>query len=210
MSISVPGTIVIQRKHGRKGDFNVGELITPIGEFEVKDAVIEQYEPGRYTGTFIITWIQPESFSWRGKVFVKNRAMVEDLMVDEPEERTSTSDDDVPPEPDPADTDAQTPRAVEQRGDSDDKKSPKPARVSRGSAGSAASTSTSPDSADADVPDTQLFGDELFAMVEQGEPVKLDPTVDRMQFRAQRDRLKELGFRFDAKTQTWLKQPTVH
>ena len=72
MSVRVRGTINIQRKAGRKGDFNIGDLSTEIGAFEVKDALIEQFEPGKYTGEFIIQWIEPDSFSWRGRVFVKN------------------------------------------------------------------------------------------------------------------------------------------
>jgi hypothetical protein len=74
MSISVRGTLVVQRKRGRKGEFNVADLSTEIGEFEVKDALIEEFEPGRYTGDFVVKWIEPDSFSWRGKVVVKKRA----------------------------------------------------------------------------------------------------------------------------------------
>ena len=38
------------------------------------------------------------------------------------------------------------------------------------------------------------------------EKVKLDPTGDRKAFRKERDRLKEQGYKFDAKTQFWYKQ----
>lgn len=51
-----------------------------------------------------------------------------------------------------------------------------------------------------------LFGTELVDLVWDGNEVKLDPTVDRALFRNQRDRLKELGYVFDAKSQAWLKQ----
>jgi hypothetical protein len=49
----------------------------------------------------------------------------------------------------------------------------------------------------------KLFGAELGAKVWKREGIKLDPTVDRGLFREQRDRLKELGYRFDAKAQAW-------
>jgi hypothetical protein len=52
-----------------------------------------------------------------------------------------------------------------------------------------------------------LFGDELMQLLDKREPIKLDPTVDRISFRAQRDRLKELGYGFDAKSQTWVVRP---
>jgi hypothetical protein len=38
-----------------------------------------------------------------------------------------------------------------------------------------------------------------------GGTVALDPTVDRARFRRQRDRLKELGYRFEPLQQSWLK-----
>ncbi|MBL8344916.1 MAG: DUF3275 family protein, partial [Rubrivivax sp.] len=68
MSIIVNGSITIVRKSGKRGDFNVGDLNTEICEFEVKDALIEEFDPGKYTGRFVIDWIQPDSFTYRGRV----------------------------------------------------------------------------------------------------------------------------------------------
>src|SRR5690554_5670388 len=48
-------------------------------------------------------------------------------------------------------------------------------------------------------PDAELFG----LLWPLGQSVKLDPTVDRALFRRQVSRLKELGYRFQAPTQTW-------
>ena len=53
-AIRVRGSLVVERKSGRRGNFNVGELTTAIGIFDVKDTVIEQFEPGSYTGDFLI------------------------------------------------------------------------------------------------------------------------------------------------------------
>ena len=50
--------------------FQVGELTTSVGEFKVKDKVLEQFEPGAYTGTFLIDKIYPHSYVWYGKVTV--------------------------------------------------------------------------------------------------------------------------------------------
>jgi len=189
MSISVRGTLVVQRKRGRKGEFNIGDLSTEIGEFEVKDALIEEFEPGKYAGEFVINWIEPDSFSWRGKVFVKNRANLDAIYIDEADETADAATPAVPPEPDPAD----------------------PAPIGEGSAqlehaGSKASTSRRarpmPDS-EAQPDDPSLFGDELFALLADRQAMKLDPTIDRVQFRQQRDRLKALGYTFNVKTQTW-------
>ena len=49
----------------------------------------------------------------------------------------------------------------------------------------------------------KLFGAELGTKVWKREGIKLDPTVDRGLFREQRDHLKVLGYRFDAKAQAW-------
>jgi hypothetical protein len=77
MSIRVRGTITIQRKTSSRGAFNVGDLVTEIGEFEVKDSLIEEFEPGKYSGDFLIKFIAPDSYSWRGRVFVKVRATLD-------------------------------------------------------------------------------------------------------------------------------------
>ncbi|WP_299259605.1 DUF3275 family protein [uncultured Kushneria sp.] len=51
----------------------------------------------------------------------------------------------------------------------------------------------------ADDQDIELFGHQW----PLGDSVKLDSTVDRGTFRAQVTRLKQMGYRFDATTQTW-------
>jgi Protein of unknown function (DUF3275) len=201
MSVRVRGTINIQRKAGRKGDFNIGDLSTEIGAFEVKDALIEQFEPGKYTGEFIIQWIEPDSFSWRGRVFVKNRATLAEILVDE--EDVGAPPPSTPPEPDPIDsTDmrAQPSRLHVSKGLDDTHKANGAAGTSLDSAPLQASPPASPGAGSADL---ALFGQEIHELVQQGQPLKLDPTVDRELFRQQRDRLKALSFAFDAKSQTW-------
>ena len=53
--------------------------------------------------------------------------------------------------------------------------------------------------------DNSLFG----LLMPLGEKVKLDASVDRKDLRLQIERLGELGYEFDAKTQTWNK-PSIH
>ncbi len=195
MSVRVRGTINIQRKAGRKGDFNIGDLSTEIGAFEVKDALIEQFEPGKYAGEFIIQWIEPDSFSWRGRVFVKNRATLAEILVDE--EDVGAPPPSTPPEPDPIDStagrhQAARPAAVPDPVLATGHTTPADAQGQQPDAGTGAQ----------DV-DEALFGGEIHQQVLEGAAIKLDPTVDRELFRRQRDRLKVLGFAFDAKSQTW-------
>ena len=228
MSIAVRGTLTIDRKQGRNGAFNVGDLHTEIGIFEVKDALIEEYEAGRYTGTFVITWIEPDSFSWRGRVFVKIRATLVEIIIDQADEQAQLPPA-PPPEPDPAESPSPAPQrltahalpadpadppgaATASDGDQApsshsperaDSKSAAPAQTGHvPDTGSGMRTDTSAQALEPDV-DKALFGDELYALLTAHEPVKLDPTVDRIQFRAQRDRIKALGYRFDARLQNW-------
>jgi hypothetical protein len=63
--------------------------------------------------------------------------------------------------------------------------------------------SAAPAGADAQSADASLFGPEIHQQILAGEAVKMDPTVDRELFRQQRDRLKALGFAFNAMSQTW-------
>lgn len=187
MSIRVRGTITIQRKTSARGAFNIGDLSTEIGEFEVKDSLIEEFEPGKYTGDFIIRWIAPDSFAWRGRVFVKNRATLDEIIVDEADEGAPAPS--APPEPDPIEH-APAPsqaKATQQQ----ETQAPSAAPV------------TDARKPEGKVDDVGLFGEELVALLQECAPIKLDPTVDREQFRKQRDRLKEIGYSFDAKAQTW-------
>ncbi|CAD5366586.1 conserved hypothetical protein [Rubrivivax sp. A210] len=187
MSIFVRGTITIQRKTGARGAFSIGDLATEIGEFEVKDPLIEEFEPGKYTGAFLIKWIAPDSFTWRGRVFVKNRATLEEILIDVADEGADAPS--TPPEPDPLD---HAPEPAKPAG------MPVPEIVPELVGGNGRGDQSQAASAD-----LVLFGEELIGLVQSLAPIKLDPTVDRQRFREQRDRLKELGYAFDAKAQTW-------
>ena len=221
MSIAVRGTLTIERKQGRNGAFNVGDLHTEIGIFEVKDALIEEYEAGRYTGTFVISWIEPDSFSWRGRVFVKIRATLVEIIVDDADEQEQLPPA-PPPEPDPAEAPSPAPRRADKHSarpvapatDDDNQKPTAPvAGTERQSAPHEPAAQQGSDAHERDLAtpckaderdaDKTLFGDELHELLLAHQPIKLDPTVDRIQFRAQRDRIKALGYRFDARLQTW-------
>jgi hypothetical protein len=185
MSVRVHGTITIERKRGRNGEFAVGELTSDLGRFEVKDSSIEEFKPGKYTGDFIIRWIEPDPFLWNGRVFVKVRAFIEEIVIDE------VISDDVPapahpPVPDPIET--PTPRQPHQA-------------VRPSVAPPAPVEDELPEPADAD--DLQMFGAEIAEAIRLGDPVRLDKSVDRELLRKQRDRLDQMGYDFDAKTQVW-------
>jgi hypothetical protein len=190
MTTVLHGVLTIKSIPSSKGSFSVGDLATGIGTFKVKDALIDQYEPGRYTGNFVISEIYPTSYTWRGKVWVEVRARLAEIILDaadvESEEALAATP--VPTsDPDPIEESTLTPPAAPI---------------------DASSTTVPASGQDGEAvgdPDLELFGVDVLALVQAGSPVKLDPTVDRAVFRQQRDRLKALGFSFHAQSQTWLK-----
>ncbi len=187
--IKLSGVLTIRRIDGRNGPFNVGRLATEIGEFAVKDALIEEYDEGKYEGDFGIGAIYPAHYVAGGRLVVEVRARLETISlagIDElPQAEAAPMT-----EPDPID---ERPVVVE----------PGPQAV-EAPAEEASGTDEDQDLAETD-PDARLA--ELFGTLwPLGADLKLDPTVDRARFRQQRDALKELGFRFQPVGQSWIKQ----
>ena len=188
--LQVNGTLTVKKIHGAKGAFSVGDLVTEVGTFKIKDALLDQFEEGRYQGAFAISSIYLSSYIWRGKSMTDIRANLVDVQLDEVGDVAPES---VPPqdEPDPIEEDAARPQATP---------------VIEPSAETTVVVVTTAGQVDVDPALealVKLFGAELGAKVWKREGIKLDPTVDRGLFREQRDHLKELGYRFDAKAQAW-------
>lgn len=183
--VRLDGTLVVQQRKGRHGVFSVGELITEIGNFKVKDTILDQYEEGRYQGSFLVSKIYVSSYMWNGGVNTEIRANLEDVLLESSEETSIERHN--PEAPDPIEEQAS------------------PAPAPKEEATLPAQTLVSPADTPEPNPDVTLFGEELYSMLQNNKPIKLDPTVDRGAFRGQRDRLKELGYVFDAKYQTWMK-----
>ena len=189
MSIVVSGSLTIREIFGRNGPFKVGQLITQLGDFSVKDALLDQYDPGTYEGNFGIGRIYPSYYVAGGRIIVEVRASVENMVL-------SDIDDQLPEEvaftePDPVDTevvsvDAESAKTDTSSSTDHESKSDK-----------AESTSSSTDSD----PDSKLFG----SLLPLGDSVKLDPVVERKLLCAQCDRLKELGYKFQPANQVWVK-----
>lgn len=176
--IKVSGVLHIKIITGRNGDFRVGRLVTDIGEFAVKDAELDQYEEGRYEGDFGISQISPSYYSTGGRLVVEVRArlsMIDLASVDETEPAVSGLEQDPLDELPAAVTVMAQDRATETKGEGI-----KPLETET---------------------DAELFG----LLWPLANPLKLDPTVDRNVFRKQRDRLKALGYKFQAINQQWLK-----
>ena len=197
--IRVPGTLIVNRREGRNGSFSVGELITQIGEFKVKDTALDQFEPGEYKGDFVIKWIEPITNTWRGRVFVENRATLQDIIIidalEDDELARKKADAKNPPEQDPIEANSsQSPSAS------------KEAHTTPVSEEAAEPTQVG-DADDNCNEERELLG-ELFDAFANKQMIKLDPSVDREVFRKQRDLLRSRDYRFNSTEQVWLFKPS--
>ena len=188
--LHVNGTLTVKKIHGAKGAFSVGDLVTEVGTFKIKDALLDQFEEGRYQGAFAISSIYLSSYIWRGKSMTDIRANLVDVQLDEVGD---VAPEVAPPqdEPDPIEEEAARSKTTP---------------VIEPIAETTVVVVTPAGQVDVDPALealVKLFGAELGAKVWKREGIKLDPTVDRGLFREQRDHMKELGYRFDAKAQAW-------
>lgn len=111
--IKIPGTLEVKTIRGGNGDFNVGELQTAIGEFKIKDKILEQFQSGSYPGEFLISKIYPHSYTWYGKITIEIRAMLADVMLDSDDPGDSEIATQAT-EPDPADEERSSPSIATQ------------------------------------------------------------------------------------------------
>lgn len=181
MAFTLKGTLIIKVIKGSKGTFAVGDLTCPEGDFKVKDPILDQFEEGRYEGEFVVDQVYPQSYIWRGRVTTDIRVKVSQINLDSAVEGKQ---DDAPVEPDPIQT---------------EQASPAPAMTDVSAPTEAVVIPSDPKY----VQILDMFGAELAMQVFDGQTIKLDPTVDRTKFRAQRDYLKAIGFTFEPTAQTW-------
>jgi len=202
--LKLSGILAIRSIKGARGDFNVGRLVTEIGEFAVKDPLIEEYEEGRYEGEFGISGIFPSTYFTNGRTVVEIRARLGSIALKGIEQLT---DEDTLPvvEHDPIE-EAPKPIVAEA-----------PLEVADLEPAVHGADADAIPPADAPIPvmsieEEIIFRDEqeyrrLFGTLwPLQSKVKLDPTVDRQAFRAQRDALKDLGFKFQPLGQLWVKE----
>ncbi|MGM0925368.1 MAG: DUF3275 family protein [Pseudomonadota bacterium] len=202
--IKIPGRLTVRTIHGRNGPFNVGRLAASIGEFVIKDPQLDQFSEGVFEGEFLLLEIRPASYFAGGRLVVEVRAKVGEMLLTEdgmlvtqhgprfdsaemdPLEEEAAPAPPVPPAPPaPWPGEPMAPPAP-------------PSQVDAGEGPGPQASETHAAGREAN-PDAELFG----LLWPLGQSVKLDPTVDRALFRRQVSRLKELGYRFQAPTQTW-------
>jgi len=197
--ITINGVLTVKQISGANGKFCTGDLNTSIGEFKVKESILDQFEEGRYEGEFVIERFYLTSYVWRGKSTTDIRAKVTDIRLDTAEEGEV---DNTMTEPDPV-TEFDAPQT-----------SAEGAVAVSVLADAVRSVDFSQSSNDANenwkmvqvASLLPIFGQELTDLILEFKSIKLDPAVDRALFRQQRDILKDRGYQFDAMTQAWAKK----
>lgn len=212
--IKTNGVLRIKKiRQSRNGAFCVADLTTDFGEFKVKDPMLDQFDEGEYEAKIWISEIYLSQYIAYGKAVVEMRARLHDLQIQTDDRRPMRQE---PSEIDPLD-EAPATKAPMAKG---------AAGASVPAVAKAAGTHSQADRAASDEaagtpkssrpgPSTEsddaqsLFDAEQLQLIQAGLAVKLDPTVDRVQLRAQAAHLGRAGYRFDPKTQTWNYKATV-
>jgi hypothetical protein len=201
--INLPGNLYIRSVRGREGGFSVGRLVTEIGEFVLRDEFLHQYGEGHYQGEFGIAEIYPASYVAGGRLVVEVRATLASLVLalagDLPAAELQS---DVLP---PGGTALEAPADAKPQGPSEAEalppEEPKPEAKAEGSVQDGLFADEEPQGPADNEADAQLFG----TLWPLGDEVRLDTTVGRALFRRQKERLKVLGFTFQASSQIWLR-----
>lgn len=194
--VSLQGALTVKWINGRNGEFAVGVLRTQIGEFKVKDSVLDQFEEGTYAGTFWVSQIFSKSYESRGLIMIETRAVLADLQIDDEAKHSTEQEpteldpiDEPPPAPMPPPVRIVVPPRRQTTSGTAERKEPPGRPV-------AAPKGVGPE-------DLDLFGEELAEQLREQATVKLDSTIDRTRLRAQSKRLGELGYEFNAISQTF-------
>jgi len=181
MSLKVNGKLYVQTRTGRFGPFNIAKLATEIGDFAIKDKAVEELDEGAYSGAFVIGQVFLSTTRLpNGGVITELRARVDDYAL---------LDDGAVPEDISVGADEQDPIMEEE--------APPEAPVDCEPADQVKEVFDSSDAEDSVAP--ALFG-EIWPL---GETVFLDPAIDRMKFRQQRDYLKANGYKYVSDRKVW-------
>lgn len=198
-------------RQGRFGDFCVADLSTDIGEFKVKDPILDQFDDGEYTGTVWISEIFLSQYMAWGKAVTEIRARLHDLQLDGGFERESVPEALEPdpveeppawPAPKPVHRPPSGPSTAAPEGIA--KLKERLARtVKKSVSNDPRAQQTEPPVQDAQTAEViELLGD-LWQLIQSRQPVKFDPTVDRIVLRKQSSKMGQLGYKFNPIEQTW-------
>lgn len=99
--IRLQGSLLVRKIKGRNGPFCVADLVTDVGEFKVKDALLDQFDEGTYQGEFFVSEFFLASYTTFGRAVTEIRVRLADLHIGDSTELPAQARRD-PVEPDPA------------------------------------------------------------------------------------------------------------
>ncbi|MBW9263057.1 MAG: DUF3275 family protein [Candidatus Thiodiazotropha sp. (ex. Lucinisca nassula)] len=174
--VTVKGRMAVNVINGRNGQFSVATLYSEIGDFVVRYEGLDQYDAGTYEGKFVIRDTDVWIRAFGVGKIIEPVVFLQDLILDNADEGLQESIPDAIPDP------------------AEDE--PKPRRKASLGLDKKAHGDFSHDEL------KQLFG-KIWPL---GEQIQLDPTVGRPIFRAQKEYLKSVGYKFDPTDQVWNKR----
>jgi len=197
MPIILEGNITNRIIQGANGDFSVGTFCCDLGKFKIKDPLLDQFDEGEYRVRVAVQHLDIKSYpsTRNGIIITEIVAEIDAIDVIDAEIRPVEVE---AVEPDASVSSvtqaAEAPEQVQSPsntpGESDKVSSIETPRKAASEAG------------ESDNDDLEALFGHLWPL---GRTVKLDTTIPRALFIQQKQALKDRGYRFDAKTQTWSK-----
>ncbi len=99
--IRMEGELAIKQRDGRRGTFNVGELICDEGKFTVRYNLLDQYDPGVYEGVFFVSNIRSAAISLgsSGRMLIETQVVIQDVQLSNYDESLDSASEFKEPEP---------------------------------------------------------------------------------------------------------------
>ncbi|WP_037586997.1 DUF3275 family protein [Stenoxybacter acetivorans] len=182
MSFSISGTLKVLERTGKRGPFMVAELLTDVGNFEVKANALDQFTEGSYEGLFVVDKIYQQAYTWNGGSFTKMCAGLDwqhTQIMNQSEQ---------------AEAGANMAVAEILADDDSVNAAAEPLNVPL------LQVSNTPISDDDWVSDEETLSQRLASGI---SPIKFDGSLERELFYKLKNQVKEHGYRFDGKTQSW-------
>ncbi len=176
------GTLTVKKINGRNGEFSVGSIQSPIGEFKVKQPELDQYEQGSYEGRFTIANISARSsYFGTGALIFENLAELAEINIDIVDENAVIEQN---IEPDPIET--------------DNIATTEPSSLAKEKV--VKETKSVEKTSDVD---SNLLNSKQLDKFSSREGIKLDPAVGAERFRSQVKFLRKNHYFWNAKESVW-------
>lgn len=193
--VQIPGILTVKTVTGRYGDFNVATLECDLGHFSVRDAILDEYNEGRYEGTFGIKRIYASSYNARHRLVIETRAELNGIWLQDYQEGHVPNES--PMEEDPLALERKAQQQLNQERESLQNAIPSP--------------SPQPPEEDRESDAlAQLFG-ELWPLPSKvGDALKLNPEIGREKMRQQLNYIRRLVngdpvWKFEPRAQSWIR-----